>query len=95
MQRHKAIIAYDISDNKRRYRVHRVMKAWGLAAQYSVFDCELSDNDARNLFQHLSQLIDPTEDSLMLAWLDKQRSTRLITVSQVARTDNSSLWYDG
>lgn len=95
MQRQKAIIAYDISDNRRRYRVRRTLQAWGIAAQYSLFDCELSPHDAESLFRQLGQLIDPLEDSLMLAWLDKQRNIRLITAPSVGRTCQSPLWYEG
>lgn len=95
MQRQKAIIAYDITDNARRYRVHRTLKAWGLAAQYSVFECELEPRSAEALLKQLGALIEPTEDSLLLAWLDKQRHTRLITMPSIGRTYKSPLWYEG
>lgn len=89
----QAIIAYDISDNKRRYRVHRLLKQYGLPTQYSVFACALDTDTARVLFQHLQQLIDPTADSVLLAWLDAARKTRSITVPPTGYDPNAALYY--
>lgn len=41
MKRNAAVIAYDIVEDSRRRQVHRCLKAWGLAAQYSLFECQL------------------------------------------------------
>jgi CRISPR-associated protein Cas2 len=35
------VVAYDISDDKRRTRLHAKLKTFGLAVQYSVFECLL------------------------------------------------------
>jgi CRISPR-associated protein Cas2 len=35
------VVAYDISDDKRRTRLHLKLKRFGLAVQYSVFECLL------------------------------------------------------
>ena len=32
------LIAYDISDNKRRVRLARELESWGLRVQHSVFE---------------------------------------------------------
>jgi len=73
MRRKPVIIAYDISSNKRRRKVFRVLKQWRLDAQYSVFECRLTGAEARELFLQLTDLLDPETDSLLLAWLDKTR----------------------
>jgi CRISPR-associated protein Cas2 len=36
------VVAYDIADDKRRALLHRRLKAFGLAVQYSVFECLLN-----------------------------------------------------
>jgi CRISPR-associated protein Cas2 len=36
------VVAYDVSDDKRRARLHKKLKAFGLAVQYSVFECLLN-----------------------------------------------------
>ena len=79
MRRKPAIIAYDIVSDKRRRRVFRCLQSWSLDAQYSVFECDLSWREAEELFIQLSDLIDPDEDTLMLAWLDKKRKAQAVT----------------
>ena len=70
MKRRPAIIAYDITKNKRRRKLFRILKRWKLDAQYSVFECKLTEAEARELFLQLAELIDEKEDDLLLAWLD-------------------------
>lgn len=79
MPRHAAIIAYDIVSDRRRSRVHRCLKQWGLAAQYSVFECLLTPPEAEELFLQLTPLINKREDKLLLAWLDRTRPLRQVT----------------
>ena len=79
MKRKATIIAYDISCNKRRGRVFRCLKSWSLDCQYSLFECQLSQREAEELFIQLSCLIDEEEDKLMLAWLDKRRKATSLT----------------
>jgi len=79
MKRKPAVIAYDIRSNKRRRRVFRILKQWKLDAQYSVFECSLSQGEAEELFLQLSSLLNEKTDSLLLAWLDKRRKAQGIT----------------
>ena len=72
MKRQAAVIAYDITSNKRRRKLFRILKKWQLSAQYSVFECRLSQAEAAELFLQLSDLLDDEEDSLLLAWLDSK-----------------------
>ena len=95
MQRHIAVIAYDIVGDARRRQEHRCLKAWGLASQYSLFECQLASREAEELFLQLTGLIDPQEDSLMLAWMDKQRAPRMVTAVKQNHHFQSPLWYEG
>lgn len=94
MKRKATIIAYDISCNKRRRKVFRCLQAWSLDGQYSLFECQLSQREAEELFIQLSCLIDEEEDTLMLAWLDKRRQA-------ISLSNNSNIgfqvpaWYVG
>lgn len=56
-------ITYDISDNKRRNRVFRTLKRYGLPVQYSVFECWLSDRQLEDLREELARIVDE-DDSL-------------------------------
>jgi CRISPR-associated protein Cas2 len=79
MPRNPAVIAYDIVSDKRRRRLARCLKTWRLDGQYSLFECRLTDAEAEELFLQLTDLIDPDEDHLLLAWMDNTRSSRPIT----------------
>lgn len=79
MRRNPAVIAYDISCNKRRRKVYRCLLSWSLDCQYSVFECNLSYREAEELFIQLSGLIDADEDSLLLAWLSSKQKAKAIT----------------
>lgn len=81
MKRKAAIIAYDISCNKRRRKVFRCLKAWSLDSQYSLFECQLTRREAEELFIQLSDLIKQDEDTLLLAWLDKRHKIKMLTKS--------------
>lgn len=95
MQRYSAVIAYDITSDARRRQVHRCLKRWGLASQYSLFECQLGSREAEELFLQLGKLLDDTTDSLLLAWLDKQRKPRLVTVGKQHHDFQTPLWYEG
>jgi CRISPR-associated protein Cas2 len=79
MKRRAAVIAYDISSNKRRRHVHRRLQAWRLDSQYSVFECQLSSFEAKELFMQLTEIIDPETDKLLLVWLDAGRDAKALT----------------
>lgn len=57
----------------------RVLKTWKLDAQYSVFECRLTDPEAKELFLQLTALLDEKEDVLLLTWLDNTREAMAVT----------------
>ena len=79
MPRRPAIIAYDIAADKRRRRVARHLRSWRLDGQYSLTECRLTEAEAEELLLELTDLIEPAEDSLLLAWLDGQRRAAAVT----------------
>ena len=79
MRRKPAVIAYDISSNKRRRQVFRCLQSWSLDAQYSVFECNLTWREAEELFIQLTAIINEEDDTLMLAWLDQKRKAQPVT----------------
>ena len=43
------VVSYDISDTRRRNRLHRALKDFGVRVQYSVFECVLDAKDVKRL----------------------------------------------
>jgi CRISPR-associated protein Cas2 len=74
MQRRPAIVAYDISDNRKRRAALRILREWRLDGQKSVHECLLTDAEAAELVIQLSEVIDNDTDRLLLAWVTPQRN---------------------
>lgn len=60
------IVAYDISNDKRRTRLHKLLSGYGHWTQYSLFECFLSDKDWVRLRHEIEQLCVPSEDSVRI-----------------------------
>jgi CRISPR-associated protein Cas2 len=61
-----AIVTYDIVSNRRRGRLHRFLKEFGLNTQKSVFECEVDKETLLRLVAGARPYIDPDEDSLRI-----------------------------
>lgn len=85
MPRRPVIIAYDISADATRRRVHKILLEWRLDGQKSVHECLLSPAEAQELFIQLGQTIDKNTDRLLLAWVAPYRP---LYARGVGRTDS-------
>jgi CRISPR-associated protein Cas2 len=63
------VITYDISEDKRRTKIHKVLKSYGQWMQFSVFECDLSETEYARLRSRLSKLIKPEQDSIRFYFL--------------------------
>jgi CRISPR-associated protein Cas2 len=50
------VIAYDISDDKRRLRIAKELERWGNRTQFSVFECDLAERDEREMLANLKNI---------------------------------------
>jgi len=57
------IIAYDISSDRRRTKVHKTLCGFGDWTQYSLFECYLSDKELLTLRDKLDKILEPEKDS--------------------------------
>ena len=51
------VVAYDISDDKRRARLHQRLKRYGFGVQYSVFECLLNKTQLREMKKMITSII--------------------------------------
>lgn len=65
-KREPHILAYDIADPKRLRHVHKLLKAWGMPVQYSVFAVDLTTRGADKLFAALARIADADADDVRL-----------------------------
>ncbi len=60
------LISYDISSNKKRGKLHKFLKEFGLNTQKSVFECDLDREGVLHITSFARALIDPKTDSVRI-----------------------------
>lgn len=60
------VIAYDITDDKRRKKVHETLKSYGAWKEYSVFEVRLDDTTMLNLENKIKDIIDNDKDKVRI-----------------------------
>ena len=55
------VVSYDISIDKRRNRVAKLLEGFGSRVQYSVFECDLTSQQYAQLAQRLNRILRPAE----------------------------------
>ena len=63
------VITYDVPVDKRRTRLHTILKSYGQWVQYSVFECDLTQTEYARLRNRLDRVINPEEDSIRFYFL--------------------------
>ena len=63
------IISYDISEDKRRTKIHNILSSYGQWMQYSLFECELTKTEYAKLRSRLNKIINSETDSIRFYFL--------------------------
>lgn len=63
------VISYDVPEDQRRTKIHKVLKSYGQWMQFSVFECDLTETQYAKLRSRLSKLIKPDQDSIRFYFL--------------------------
>jgi len=58
------VVAYDIPDDRRRTKVHKILSGFGQWTQYSLFECFLTAKERVLLRDKLDRVLNPEEDSV-------------------------------
>lgn len=75
------VISYDISNNKRRRKIARLMENYGTRVQYSVFECRLTKERYEELYSRLAELMeDDHEGSIRFYHLCANCVERTVTI---------------
>lgn len=83
MARRRYLVAYDIRDDKRLRSIAVCMEGYGDRIQYSVFVCDLSDQELVAMRVDLESRIRSSEDSVMVIDLGRIDDTaRFLFIGQ-------------
>lgn len=69
--RRRYLVAYDIANDRRLRRVHKIMKGYGDGVQYSVFLCDLAASEVVEMKWDLSEVMNEVEDQVLIVDLGR------------------------
>lgn len=82
------VVCYDISSNRRRYRVERTLQGYGNRVQKSIFECHLDKQELQALKIELEEIINQTEDNLLFYSLCNKDYSRVTITGLGELTEN-------
>lgn len=77
------LIAYDISSDKRRTKIHKTLCGFGKWTQYSLFECYLNEKQLITLQHRLQQILNQIEDNVRIYPLCAACQKQVITIGSV------------
>lgn len=91
MARRRYLVAYDIREDRRLRNVASCMEGYGERIQYSVFVCDLSDQEVVLMRGDVEARMKVSEDSLMIIDLGRAGdSSRFLFIGHHERLPTSS-----
>lgn len=63
------LIVYDISNDKRRTKLHNALLDFGTPVQYSVFECLLTEKEQDKMKKKVMKVIRPKKDQVRFYYL--------------------------
>lgn len=69
METQFVLVVYDISNDRRRTRLHNLLLDFGTPVQYSAFECRLTKKDLARLKNGIRRVIRPRKDNLRYYYL--------------------------
>lgn len=84
------IVSYDIPDDKRRTRVHKILEGYGRRVQHSVFECDLDETKIIRLELLLLREIDQPEDDVRFYPLNRAdlKRVKLLGKAKLYQAEN-------
>ncbi|GAA6622115.1 CRISPR-associated endonuclease Cas2 [Scytonema sp. NUACC26] len=74
------LVVYDIPNDKRRTKLSNFLEGYGRRVQFSVFECFLSLEEMRELYEKVKKLVKPVEDNVRFYWISQEAVSRVLTL---------------
>jgi CRISPR-associated protein Cas2 len=80
------VVAYDMPNTKRRTKLMKLMKGFGIHTQFSLFECELDEAEHEKMLWGIRRIIDADEDAVKVYRLCRScvAEVEVIGIGQVA-----------
>ncbi|MBN1271080.1 MAG: CRISPR-associated endonuclease Cas2 [Candidatus Aminicenantes bacterium] len=86
------IVAYDIPDDRRRYRIAQTLLDFGKRVQHSVFECILDEKLVEEMQKRLSEIISIKEDSVRIYSLCGECKDKIFILGQGEMTIDEDVY---
>jgi CRISPR-associated protein Cas2 len=63
------VVVYDVSNDKRRTKLHNALLDYGTPVQYSVFECLLDEEEQKKMHQKVRKVTRPRKDQVRFYYL--------------------------
>ena len=63
------IIAYDISDDKTRLKIARLLEMYGIRCNYSLFECLVTETQKLKIQKKIAKIVSNSSDSVLFYYL--------------------------
>jgi len=74
------VVAYDISDDRRRTKVHKILLGFGKWTQFSLFECYLTPKEILTLRHKLDKHLKAEEDRVRFYYICESCLAKVETV---------------
>jgi CRISPR-associated protein Cas2 len=77
MSKQFVLVVYDISNDRRRTKLHNVLLDYGTPVQYSVFECRPDDKALERMQKAIRKVTRPRKDNVRYYWLCEDCQKRI------------------
>jgi len=87
------LVAYDIRNPSRLRRIAKVCQDYGIRVEYSVFECDISEDRFCQLWTELNREIDREEDTVLAYRICRSCVRRIESMGRVVRPAKTLLYF--
>jgi len=80
------LVVYDISNDRRRTKLHELLLDYGTPVQYSVFECLVNEKEEKRLHKSIRRVIRPRKDAVRFYHLCADCVAKTVITSGVELT---------
>jgi CRISPR-associated protein Cas2 len=85
------VVSYDIHDDKRRTRIHKVLKNFGERIQFSVFECDLTKEQFLRMQHTLKRIIEEDQESVRIYHLCDRCQRKINRIGGIIPRDGGAV----
>ena len=80
------VVAYDVTSDRRRTRLHKQLKGFGTPVQYSVFECLLTEQQFRELRTAVRRTVQAQQDTVRYYRLCENCQDKIVAINGLVTT---------